>query len=667
MTQEPKKYRFSATLDAWLNNLAKTGRGKKQAVSIVADSLVVIVSLWLAYSLRHGYVFSDFRATYHLFLLMPAFTVIIFMSLGIYRWVIRSTNRRLFRQLIKGCIASALFFILVTHLLPPDRVTPRSLFALYGMLLVLGSVGIRFVWQELFDAGNRGEPMAIYGAGAAGRQLVSLLAAGHEYRPVAFIDDNVALGQSTVAGLPVFDGASDDLAAQLKRVEASRIVLAMPSISNADYQSKLRQVEKLNLPVQTVPSISELVGGTAKPDEIRDISVSDILGRTEVPPDPILIGRCVRDKVVLVTGGGGSIGSELCRQIIGLQARKLIVLDHSEENLYRITEELSTYVVAHELSENSFLPFLCSVNDKKTISALMETNGVDTVYHAAAYKHVPIIEAQPEKGVEVNVFGTLSVLDAAIENNASHFVLISTDKAVRPTNAMGASKRTAELILQAKAAESKSTTISMVRFGNVLGSSGSVVPKFKKQILEGGPITLTHPDITRYFMTIREASQLVLQAGAIAKGGDVFVLDMGKPVRIEDLAATMVHLYHKKLQRDTGNPDDIEIVVEGLRPGEKMYEELFLTGNHGDTEVAKVFTAEETWLAWSMLQPLLIELQVLASEGAQEELRRSLLNLAFSGEMKRSTGKRQPLKPDQRQHDYTESESETNKRFAAVN
>ena len=396
----------------------------------------------------------------------------------------------------------------------------------------------------------------------------------------------------------------------------------MPSLSSADYRRIVDRLEQLELPLQTMPGFDELVADGARPDAIRDISIGDILGRPEVPPNLDLIGRRVAGRTVLVTGGGGSIGSELCRQIAKLGPRKLIVLDSSEANLYHITEELSD-------ADIDFLPRLGSITDRTLLERLMRAYPVDTVYHAAAYKHVPIIEAQPAQGVETNVFGTLAVLETAIAHGASDFVLISTDKAVRPTNAMGASKRAAELVLQAKARSGTATRISMVRFGNVLGSSGSVVPKFKRQIEEGGPITLTHPDITRFFMTIPEAAQLVLQASAIAKGGDVFVLDMGEPVRIIDLARTMVRLYGKRLENETGNGRDIAIVATGLRPGEKMYEELFIGDRHQPTVVNKVFTAEEASLPWYALRVRLDALADAMERNETDALLERLMALAL--------------------------------------
>ncbi len=400
------KLQFSKTLDAWLVNLSKSGRSSKQAVSVFVDCCLVVLSLWAAYSLRHGMVFSDFKSTWHLFLFMPLATVVIFMSLGIYRWVVRSSNGALFRQLIKGCFASAIFLVLFTFLIPPDRVTPRSLFVIYGLCLVAGACGVRFAWKNLLDTGQSGEPIAIYGAGEAGVKLLYSMAQGKEYQPVVMLDDDESLSGSTLGGVPIEHATSSELRNILNELEVEKIVLAIPSLSSAEYQMKFEYFEKMGLSVQTIPTLTEMVEGSAQLSQIRDISITDILGRAEVAPDPALIGRCVNRKVVLVTGGGGSIGSELCRQILYRKPAKLIVLDHAEENLYKITEELQKIVTDLQLPETVFLPRLCSVSDAESVEQLIKDNGVQTIYHAAAYKHVPIIEEQPEQGVHVNVFGS---------------------------------------------------------------------------------------------------------------------------------------------------------------------------------------------------------------------------------------------------------------------
>lgn len=621
---------FSASLNRLLSNLSDTGRGSKQLMAVAIDGGLAVCCLWAAYSLRHGYLFSDFKTTWHFFLLLPVITGFLFAGLGVYRWVIRTANQRLFRQLFKGSCLSAIALLVLFFLLPAERANPRSLFVIFGLLLFFSTSGVRLLWKASMDSEGKGELLAIYGAGAGGQQLVNLLGSNDKYRPALFIDDDKSLAGTTLCGLPILFGSCSELPKRLKQHEVSKVVLAMPGISTAAYHKKLLQLEKTGLPTLTMPSIEELISGTAKVDEIRDVSVNDILGRKEVAPDASLMGKRVTGKVVLVTGGGGSIGSEICRQVMRLKPSRLIIVDNSEANLYHITEELD------QLSSSTidskfvgFLPLLGSVTDRDRMEKLMAKHKVNTVYHAAAYKHVPIVEAQPDQGVEVNVFGTLKVLESAVKQGVSDFVLISTDKAVRPTNSMGATKRVAELVLQAKAALGGNTRISMVRFGNVLGSSGSVVPKFKRQILENGPITLTHADVTRYFMTIPEAAQLVLQASAIAKGGDVFVLDMGEPVKISDLARTMVHLYGKRLQEDTNDPDDIEIQVQGLRPGEKLYEELFISESSAPTEVAKITTCSEIWLQWNNLQPLLQTLDDTADHAA---IREQLMDLAFLSE-----------------------------------
>jgi len=624
-----KTRKFSGTLDSWLANLSKTGRSRKQAFSVAVDSSIVVFSIWAAYSLRLGMPFSDFKSTWHFFLVLPIVTVVIFMSLGIYRWVVRSSNSSLFKQLIKAVLASALFFVIFSVLFPGFRGTPRSLFVIYALLLGAGSCGVRFLWQGIFDSGRSGEPVAIYGAGDAGRQLLHALAQGQEYRPVLFLDDNSFLSGSTIAGVPVATAGSTEMHNILAGLEVERVILAMPRIGPHEYQQKIDLFKSSGLTVLTVPTHVELVSGSAKLAQVRELSITDILGRTEVPPNPQLLGACVTGKNVLVTGGGGSIGSELCRQIILQKPEKLIVFDHSEFNLYQITEELTGTLADADNGQAIFLPVLGNINNYDQISDLIARENVHTVYHAAAYKHVPVIEAQPGQGVETNIFGTIKVADASIAAGVEKFILISTDKAVRPTNSMGATKRIAELALQAKAKMQTETKISMVRFGNVLGSSGSVVPKFKRQIESGGPITLTHPDVTRFFMTIPEAAQLVMQASSISVGGDVFVLDMGEPIRIEELAISMVKFSGKRLKRDTGREDDIEIIVEGLRPGEKMYEELFLTDEHMPTSVSKVFTAKEAFMEWSRLRVQLDSLVELTENPDKQLLRDKLLELAF--------------------------------------
>ncbi len=598
---------FSAVLAAAVQNLSGTGRGYKQLVSIVIDASLVVVSLWLAFTLTIGQPFSEFQSNWYLFLFLPVITVIMFGSLGIYRWIVRTSNMRLYQQLAKGAVASSLFLMIEMFLSPASEVNPRSVFVIYGLLFVLSTCSARLIWRQMFDTEAFGLPIAIYGSGSAGQQLVAMLRRESEFRPVCFIDDTEELkraGKTTVFGLPVLFGESPDLEQQVKAYDVAQIVIALPSMQSSEYLAVVNRLERLSVPFKTLPSMAELMSGRADYGEFREISITDILERCEVPPDPYYIKQCIEGKSVLVTGGGGSIGSEICRQIVRLKPSRLTILDNSEANIYHITEDIEALMSDLDV-KLKFEPVLCSVTDKVRVRNLFERNDFDTVYHAAAYKHVPIVEANPQQGVEVNVFGTLNVVEAAIDNKVLNFLLISTDKAVRPTSVMGCTKRVAELILQAKSLMGHSTIISMVRFGNVLASTGSVVPKFQKQIDAGGPVTLTHADITRYFMTIPEASQLVLQASSVAKGGDVFVLEMGEPIKISRLADTMIRLHQRQIEQAGGRAPEIAIKIIGLRPGEKMYEELFIDHACAQTVVPKVLTAEERHLNWEKLEPLL--------------------------------------------------------------
>jgi FlaA1/EpsC-like NDP-sugar epimerase len=608
---------------AW--NLSATGRGRKQIVSVSADLILAVLSIWAAYSLRLNTPYTNIGAIFHLMMIVGPLSVLVFASLGVYRWVVRSSNMSLYVQLGKSCSISAMILLLTMHLLPTDDVNPRSLFVIFGLVFLASTCTVRLFWRALFDSERLGIPIAIYGAGAAGTQLASLLMNGTDYRPVCFIDDDTRLRDTTILGLRVLLGNRDDLARKLAGFEITQIVVAIPSLDAPGYSRVVSRIQDLGVSFKTLPSIAEMVSGKASLSEIRDITINDIVGRNELVSDPTLLGSCVSDKSVLVAGGGGSIGSELCRQIVLLRPKTLTVIDNCEANLYHVTEQISSILIGEKLElEIDFFPILCSVADKKRIDLIFKHQYFDTVFHAAAYKHVPIVEAHPEQGVEVNVFGTLNLVDSAIRSRTKNFVLISTDKAVRPANVMGKTKRVAELILQAKSKQTHETRISMVRFGNVLDSTGSVVPKFKKQIESGGPVTLTDLRITRYFMTIPEASQLVLQASAIAKGGDVFVLDMGEPVSIRHLAETMINLHRRQIELRGDIVPDIKIEVTGLRPGEKMYEELFIGEGCTSTVVTKVMTADERSLEWRMLSSLLDGLRRQLESSTTAQLIKSL-------------------------------------------
>ena len=453
--------------------------------------------------------------------------------------------------------------------------------------------------------GIRGDRVVVYGAGNAGAQLAASVAGRGDFTVVAFVDDNPALYGAVINGIEVH--APGALPSMIKEFGVSRVLLALPSASRRRRQEIISHLETLPVHVQTMPDVSDLIAGNARVDDIRDVDIADLLGRDTVPPVAKLLGACVSGKSVMVTGAGGSIGSELCVQIVQLKPRRLVLLEVSESALYTIDRALRNLVQRNGLA-TEIVPLLGSVHHQRRMREALLSYEVETVYHAAAYKHVPLVEHNMVEGVHNNVFGTLHTAEAAIEAQVKHFVLVSTDKAVLPTNVMGATKRCAELVLQALNERSARTTFSMVRFGNVLASSGSVVPLFREQIRNGGPVTVTHPEIYRYFMTIPEAAALVIQAGSMARGGDVFVLDMGEPVRIRDLAETMIHLMGLTV-KDKDRPDgDIEIKYTGLRPAEKLYEELLIGTNVTGTEHPGIMRAEEDYIRWPELEPLLEQL-----------------------------------------------------------
>ncbi|TCS72470.1 FlaA1/EpsC-like NDP-sugar epimerase [Sulfuritortus calidifontis] len=487
---------------------------------------------------------------------------------------------------------------------------PRTIGLIQPMLLLL-AVGVTRAFASFWLGGLYQSQLKraalpkvlIYGAGASGRQLAAALANSHEMRVVGFLDDDDRLHGHVLNGLPIYSPA--DLPGLVEALKVSDVLLALPSVSRRRRNEILNQMRQAHVAVRTLPSVTELAQGKVSTADLRELDIDDLLGREPVTPNHILLGKNIVGKVVLVTGAGGSIGGELCRQIQRIGPASLLMVEQSEFALYEIHQELQAKPGGARL-----VPLLASVQDAERMREIMATWQPDTVYHAAAYKHVPLVEHNPAEGIKNNVLGTLTAARAAVEQKVADFVLISTDKAVRPTNIMGASKRLAEMVLQALAATAPATKFSMVRFGNVLGSSGSVVPKFRQQIRDGGPITLTHPEITRYFMTIPEAAQLVIQAGAMARGGDVFVLDMGQPVKIMDLARRMIELSGLTV-RDEANPDgDIEIEVIGLRPGEKLYEELLIGDNPKPTAHPRIMKAHEDFLPWPELEEKLKALKL---------------------------------------------------------
>jgi FlaA1/EpsC-like NDP-sugar epimerase len=576
-------------------------RGRKQAVAIVTDFALLLLALWSALALRFETWTPDFATYGWQVLAAPLLAIPIFIRLGLYRAVIRFMEDRVVFVVTGGVALSVVLLaagIALTH-------TPglsRGVLGIYCMLAILYVGTARFLARSYFLRAERAEDsrkrVAIYGAGSAGTQLAYALRAGREYLPVAFVDDNAALQRIEVAGLRV--QSPDQLMPMMAAGRIEEVLLAIPSASRSRRAEIIGSLEGLHCKVRLVPGMADVVSGNVTADAIREVEIEDLLGRESVAPDSALLGRCITGKVVMVSGAGGSIGAELCRQIVQLRPSRLVLMERSEFALYSIEQELAALCVGGSACVE-LVPVLGSVLHQKRNEMVMKSFGVQTVYHAAAYKHVPLVEHNPIEGVRNNAVGTRRMAEASLAAGVETFVLISTDKAVRPTNVMGASKRLAELILQALARRGGGTRFCMVRFGNVLGSSGSVVPLFRRQIAAGGPITLTHAEITRYFMTIPEAAQLVIQAGSMGEGGEVYVLDMGKPVKIIDLARRMVHLSGLEV-RDEEHPDgDIAIEVVGLRPGEKLFEELLIGENVEGTTHPLIMRAHEHELPWTVL------------------------------------------------------------------
>lgn len=574
---------------------------------LAADALLLPLSLWTAIGLRLDmWNFPQLHAPW-VYLLTSLTAIPVFIRLGLYRAVVRFIEERALLMIAVGVTISISLFVGVLTLLQLAPI-PRGALAIYWCIAVLYICASRFLTRAILrsaEGGRQHAPrrVAIYGAGSAGRQLAMALRAGAQYHPVAFIDDAERLTGLEILGVKVH--RADTLEYLIERLNIEQVLLAIPSANRARRNEIIRNLEQLQIEVRVVPGMDDLVGGEIQLSDVREVSIDELLGRDAVPPDQRLLEADIRGKAVMVTGAGGSIGSELCRQILLRQPKVLVLFEQSEFALYSIDQELQHLATVRH-TDAKVLPVLGSVTNESRLVEVMKHCGVQTVYHAAAYKHVPLVEFNVIEGVMNNTFGTLSAVNAALRANVESFVLISTDKAVRPTNVMGATKRCAELILQAYAADPNGNTrFSMVRFGNVLGSSGSVVPLFRKQVRDGGPVTVTHPDITRYFMTIPEAAQLVIQAGAMGRGGEVFVLDMGEPVTIVDLARRMIHLSGFSV-RDASNPHgDIEIRFSGLRAGEKLYEELLIGDDTTGTAHPKIMMANEQFFPLAELNVLL--------------------------------------------------------------
>jgi FlaA1/EpsC-like NDP-sugar epimerase len=589
-------------------------RETKRIIMVAADAIAIPTALWAALALKFDRLDPSLDRTFAYFLVAIASALFFFAVFGLYRAIIRFMGPRAMVTVIAGVSFSVLVLGVFDRFIASHQI-PLTAFGIYWALALPWVGGSRFVARHLFlrRSGAKGTAarVAIYGAGNAGARVCSVLFGGPDFHPVAFIDDKKSLQGSSINGIAVY--APEALQDLVRRQRIDRILLAMPSTSRRRRREILTELEPLGVHVQSLPNLSDLISGRAQINELRDVEVSDLLGRDPVPPRPKLFGSCIRGKCVLVTGAGGSIGSELCRQIIRLDPSRLVLFEMSELALYNIQRELEE-VAAHERLKAEIVPLLGNAHHRHRVREVLATFGVQTIYHSAAYKHVPIVEHNVIEGIHNNVISTWYTAEAALETGVETFVLISTDKAVNPANVMGATKRLAELVLQALQERTTHTRFCMVRFGNVLASSGSVVPLFQEQIRRGGPVTVTHPDVIRYFMTIPEAAQLVLQAGSMAKGGDVFVLDMGRPVRIDDLARRLISLMGLTV-RDAATPDgDIEIEYTGLRTAEKLFEELLIGTNVTGTDHPMILRAIEHHLPWARMQQILNEqLVALAS------------------------------------------------------
>ena len=620
-----------------MNNLVKSflnlSRFQKQLIMLVADVAMLFFALWASYSMRMGRLYFPELDESWLFFVSPVIAIPIFVQFCLYRAIVRYIGFKALWAIIKAVSLYAVIwssFVFISGL----EGVPRSITLINWLSAILLIGGSRMVVRWWFAGIDIISPLknklkrnvVIYGAGTAGMQLASVLGYSQEYSPVAFMDDKKELQNNTINSLRVY--SLKDLDKVIVKFEVDEIFLAIPSATHTRRKMVIQLLEKYPVHVRTLPSMTEVADGKIKLEDIKEIDLEDLLGRDSISPNRALFDSCIKNKEVMVTGAGGSIGSELCRQILTRQPKKLILFEQSEYNLYTAEQEFLKLIKINNWNIQ-LIPILGCVTNEKRISEVLSHYSIDTIYHAAAYKHVPLVEHNVVEGVRVNSIGTFTVAESAMRHDVSTFILISTDKAVRPTNVMGASKRFAELILQALATQSKHTKFSMVRFGNVLGSSGSVVPLFREQIKQGGPVTVTHPDIIRYFMTIPEAAQLVIQAGAMGEGtgGDVFVLDMGEPVKINDLAEKMIHLMGFTVKNESTPDGDIELEYSGLRPGEKLYEELLIGDNVSGTLHPRIMRAEEDAYSWQEIQSFLERLKLEINNLNSEEVRQLLIEI----------------------------------------
>ena len=594
-------------------SLIKLSRINKQALMLLFDIIIIISGLFIAFYIRLDYLYyptGNIKLTLAMFG-SPFLAIPIFMRFGLYHEVVRYFGLKALWRIIQAVTLYAVLWGLISFMNVVESI-PRSVILINWLVVIIAISGSRMFARWLVSESTLHNNLVnkthvlIYGAGSAGRQLSTALKESKEYKPVAFIDDANEINQQSINGMKVF--SKNDLMNLIESHKIKEVLIAIPSLTRSQRSKIVKYLQPYPVIVRSLPGVTELAQGKVKVNDLLEIDIKDLLGRDSVKPNENLLKINIKNKVVLVTGAGGSIGSELCRQIVSLGPKKLLLYDISESSLYLIMQELTNI----NIPDLEIIPIIGSTADKDRLKIIFKNFVVQTIYHAAAYKHVPLVEYNPSQGILNNSIGTMIAAEAAILANVEMFVLISTDKAVRPTSVMGASKRVAELILQAFAKQKHKTCFTMVRFGNVLDSSGSVIPLFKQQIKAGGPVTVTHSDVVRYFMTIPEAVELIIQAGAMAEGGEVFVLDMGEPIRIYDLAVKMIQL-SGLVVIDKDNPDgDIEIQFTGLRPGEKLYEELLVGGNFSSTENKLIMRAEEEMMSWDKLEPILSKIREAA-------------------------------------------------------
>lgn len=611
-------------------------RSSKRLIALGIDIFLCLVTVAFAYWLRLGTFILPTGWQWFSYIAAVALALPLFVSGGLYRAIFRYAGWGALHAIARACGIYGIAYCLIIMVIGVPSV-PRSIGVLQPILLFV-AVGSSRAWAHYWLGGSyqklvqqqRRHRVLIYGAGSAGRQLAAGLANSTDLEAVAFVDDDITLQGSVLNGRHIY--SPDNLRGLIEKLEIDDVLLAIPSASRQRRNEIIEDLRVTSATIRTLPGINDLAHGRVKVNDLRELDIEDLLGRDAVLPNQLLLSKNIRDKTVLVTGAGGSIGSELCRQILAQKPERLVLVDHSEFNLYSIDQDLLQRRADLDINVEIHA-MLGSVQDRSRMENLLARWQPQTIYHAAAYKHVPLVENNPAEGVRNNIFGTRTMAELAAKQGVNDFVLISTDKAVRPTNVMGATKRLAEMILQAMAAEGSNTRFSMVRFGNVLESSGSVVPLFRKQIAAGGPVTVTHADITRYFMTIPEAAQLVIQAGAMAHGGEVFVLDMGEPVKIIDLARQMIELSGLSVRDDANPTGDIAIEVIGLRPAEKLYEELLIGDNPESTLHARIMKARDGFLPLKLLHNKLLECSDAISQGDHVQLRKILNSIVpeYSG------------------------------------